>query len=133
MKMQESQVSVLSHEYAEGEPPSVFRLSGALSEWLFSSKFWANFNAKHGTMFDQYEEDEAPVPIINAIVEALDERIRVLQGQDEPSIEFVFRWTSENTPITMCVPRNLLISELIGFRNFLIEAAVNNLCVCFSL
>lgn len=133
MKMQESRASVLSHEYAEGDSPSVFRLSGALSEWLFSSKFWANFNAKYGTMFDQYEEDEAPVPIINAIVEALDERIRVLQGQDEPSIEFVYRWTPEKTPITISVPRDLLISELIGFRNFLIRAAANSLCLCFSL
>ena len=57
MKMQRSQVSLLSHEYTEDAPPAVFRLSAALSEWLFSSKFWANLNAKYRTMFDQYEED----------------------------------------------------------------------------
>jgi hypothetical protein len=133
MKMQESQVAVVSHEDGEDDHSSVLRLSGPLSEWLFSSKFWADFNARHGTMFDQYEEDEAAVPVVKAVAEALDERIRVLQGRDEPDVEFVYRWTSEHTPLTTSVPRELLLSELVRFRDFLIDATVKNLCLSFSL
>lgn len=72
MRMQESLVSV-------GDGASQLRLSGLLSEWLFSSRFWSNFNARHGTMFDQYEEDDADVSTVAAVVEALDERIHALR------------------------------------------------------
>jgi hypothetical protein len=133
MKMQESQVAVVSHEDGEGDHSSLFRLSGQLSEWLFSSKFWADFNARHGTMFDQYEEDEATVPVVNAVAEALDERIRALQSYGEPDVEFVYHWTSEHTPTTTSIPRELLLSELVRFRDFLIDAVVKNLCLSFSL
>jgi hypothetical protein len=131
--MQESEVAVVSHEDGEGDHSSVFRLSGPLSEWLFSSKFWAHFNARHGTMFDQYEEDEATVPVVKAIAGALDERIRALQGYDESDVEFVYRWTSEHAPLTTGIPRELLLSELVRFRDFLIDAAVKDLCLSFSL
>lgn len=29
-----------------------YTLSELVSEWLFSSEFWKNFNAIHGTIFD---------------------------------------------------------------------------------
>jgi hypothetical protein len=85
MTAQEAQVSVVSHEHEEAGRSSILRLPGPLSEWLFSSKFWALFNAS--TMFDQYEEDEAAVPVIEAVAEALDEQIRALQGGNEPDVE----------------------------------------------
>ncbi|WP_321853519.1 hypothetical protein [Burkholderia cenocepacia] len=124
--MQESLVSVC-------DGAGQLRLSGPLSEWLFSSKFWSNINAKHGTMFDQYEEDEADVSVVSEVVEALDERIRALQEQDVRYIEFVYRWTAEHKPLSVSVPRDLLMSELEALRDFLGTAVVQNRCVTFSL
>jgi hypothetical protein len=124
--MQQSLVSI-------DEGTTQLRLSGPLSEWLFSSKFWSDFNAKHGTMFDQFEEDDADMPVVKAIVEALDERIRALQELDECNVEFVYRWTSEHEPLTTSVPRELLQSDMAMLRDFLVDAVAKNRCVTFSL
>lgn len=126
MRMQESLVSM-------DEGAAQLRLSGPLSEWLFSSKFWSDFNAKHGTMFDQFEEDEADVTVVNAVVEALDGRIRALRELDACNVEFVYRWASEHKPLSTSVPRELLLSELARFRDFLVDAVAKNRCVTFSL
>ncbi|MBB6183952.1 hypothetical protein [Oleiagrimonas soli] len=108
-------------------------LSGPLSEWLFSSKFWFDFNARHGTMFDQFEEDDADVPIVNAIVEALDVKVSFLQNLGVSDIEFVYRWTPEQGFLKISVPRESLLSELVRFRDFLVDAAAKNHCVTLSL
>lgn len=126
MRMQESLVSV-------DEGSGQLRLSGPLSEWLFSSKFWSDFNAKHGTMFDQFEEDEADVAVVKAVVEALDERECALQELSERNVEFVYRWTPDHEPVTTSVSRELLLSELVTFRDFLVGAVAKNRSVTFSL
>jgi len=109
------------------------RLSGALSEWLFASKFWSDFNASHGTMFDQFEEDEAEVLVVRSVVEELERRVRALRELDEYDVEFVYRWTSEHKPLTTSVPRELLLSELATFRDFLAGAVANDCAVTFAL
>ena len=133
MKMQESLVNVVLRE-GEGENiSSVFRLSGVLSEWLFSSKFWSDFNERHGTMFDQYEEDEAKAPIVKALAEALEEKIAALQSNDAINIEFVYGWTSERAPLTTSISRVQLLSELAEFHDFLVASVGKNLLLSFSL
>jgi hypothetical protein len=109
------------------------RLSGLLSEWLFSSKFWSNFNAEHGTMFDQFEEDVADTSVIKAVIDTLEKRMRILQEMDGCDIEFTYRWTSEKTPIRKSVSRESLLSELVIFRDFLSSAITKNQGVVFSL
>lgn len=126
MRMQESLVTMDDNEQQ-------LRLSGLLSEWLFSSKFWSDINAKHGTMFDQFEEDSADVAIVNAIVDALEERIRALGKLDKCDVEFTYRWTAERKPLKASISRELLLSELTTFRDFLHEAAAKSCCVTFSL
>ncbi|MGS0895296.1 hypothetical protein ACVBGC_22600 [Burkholderia stagnalis] len=126
MRMQESLVSM-------DDGTVQLRLSGPLSEWLFSSKFWSDFNAKHGTVFDQFEEDEADVTVINAVIENLDDGMSALRDLDTDNVEFVYRWTSEREPLKASVSRELLLSELAGFRDFLVDAAAKNRGVTFSL
>lgn len=126
MRMQESLVSI-------DEGAVALRLSGPLSEWLFSLRFWFDFNAKHGTMFDQFEEDEADVGVVKAIIESLDEKMSVLQGLDMDDVEVVYRWTSEHEPIKAIVSKELLLSELTKFRDFLVDAVAKNRDVTFSL
>jgi len=126
MHMQESLVSV-------NDGTSQLRLSGALSEWLFSSHFWSDFNVKHNTMFDQFEEDEVDMPIVEEIIEALSERMCVLGGQDKSDIEFVYRWTPESRPLTTSISKKLLLSELVTFRDFLASAVDRSHNVTFSL
>ena len=126
MRMQESLVSM-------DDGAVQLRLSGPLSEWLFSSKFWSDFNAKHGTIFDQFEEDEADVTVVNAVVETLDDRMSALRDLDTNNVEFVYRWTSEHMPLKASVSRELLLSELARFRDFLVDTVAKNRSVTFSL
>lgn len=126
MRMQESTVLV-------DNGATQLQLSGQLSEWLFSSKFWSDFNKKYDTMFDQFEEEEAEVLIVKAIVEELDVAVCALQELDKCDVEFVYRWTSEHKPLTTKMSRTLLLSELMQFRAFLVEAVVKNRSVTFSL
>lgn len=126
MRMQQAVVSM----YEGGEQ---LRLTGPLSEWLFASKFWSDFNANHGTMFDQFEEDEADVLVVGAIVDALDEKMRALRKQEGHDVEFAYRWTSEHKPLTTSVPKELLLSELMTFRDFLAGAVAKNCAVTFAL
>jgi filamentous hemagglutinin len=104
-----------------------------VSEWLFSLRFWSDFNAKHGTMFDQFEEDEADLVIVKAVIESLDEKARALQSLDIDNVEFIYRWTSEYEPIKARVSRDLLLSEITKFREFLLVAVSENRDVIFSL
>ncbi|TGN95789.1 hypothetical protein [Burkholderia sp. USMB20] len=126
MRMHESRVSI-----ADGS--SELRLSGTLSEWLFSSNFWSNFNAKNGTTFDQFEEDEVDVSIVSEVIEALEVRIHELQRNGNCNIEFVYRWTAEKQPLTIKVLAETLILELESFRGFLGAALNKNIGVIFSL
>ncbi|WP_321818204.1 MULTISPECIES: hypothetical protein [unclassified Paraburkholderia] len=126
MRMQESLVLM-------DEGAVALRLSGPLSEWLFSLRFWSDFNAKHGTMFDQFEEDEADVTVVNAVIEALDVRMSALQNLVTDNIEFVYLWTSEHEPLKASVSRELLLSELTRFRDFLVDAVAKSRGVTFSL
>ena len=126
MRMQESLVSI-------DEGAVELRLSGPLSEWLFSLRFWSDFNAKHGTMFDQFEEDEASVVVVKAVIESLDVKMSALQSLGADNVEFVYRWTSENEPIKTILSRHALLSELTKFREFLVDAVAKNRDVTFSL
>lgn len=124
--MQKSIVSI------NGETAQL-RLSGLFSEWLFSSKFWAEFNEKNGTMFDQFEEDEADIFVINAIVAALDRRVSDLQKSNCHNVEFIYRWTSDKQPIKKIVPTDSLLSELLLLRAFLVDVISKNKSVTFVL
>jgi hypothetical protein len=108
-------------------------LSGTLSEWLFASKFWSEFNAQHGTMFDQFEEDEVDASMVGVIAESLDKKICAFRKQSECNVEFVYRWTSEHKPIIESVSRESLLSELTTFHEFLVAMAAKNCSVTFSL
>ncbi|SMF26600.1 hypothetical protein SAMN06295900_104427 [Trinickia caryophylli] len=126
MQMQQSLVSM-------NKGLGQLRLSGPLSEWLFASKFWSDLNAKQGTMFDQFEEDEADVPIIRVVVEELERRVRALRELGEHDVEFVYRWTAEHKPLTTSVPRESLLSEVVMLRDFLADAVAQNCPVTFAL
>jgi hypothetical protein len=126
MRMQES---IISTEQGQ----NLLRLSGALSEWLVSSKFWSDFNAEYGTAFDQFEEDEADIAILNALVAALDETVLSLRGSDAPDVEFVYRWTFERDPVTAVATKVGLLDEIERFRCFLVEAIKQNRRVTFAL
>lgn len=126
MRMQESQ-------FLLEEGADQLRLSGLASEWLFSSGFWSNFNAAHGTMFDQYEEDVADVPVVKDVIVALEEIVRDMRLMDGLDVEFVYGWTAEPKPLKASIPRERLLLELMMLRDFLTNAAAKNLPVTFSL
>lgn len=108
-------------------------LSGLLSEWLFSSGFWSDFNARNGTIFDQYEEDDVDGSTAGAVVDAIEKRILLLEMLKDDEIEFIYRWTAEKIPITAHAKRELLISELTGLRDFLAHAVEGGSQITFWL
>ncbi|WP_313701071.1 hypothetical protein [Achromobacter sp.] len=108
-------------------------LSGLVSEWLFSSGFWKNINAIQGTIFDQYEEDEADVSTLEVVINALEKHILGLRALRAQTVEFVSGWTQDRVAIRACVSKDLALSELIDLRRFLIKAVANKSKVIFSL
>ncbi|MGN3967511.1 hypothetical protein ACS0ZG_37680 [Burkholderia gladioli] len=127
--MQESTVSLGSGE-------AEFRLSGELSEWLFSSSseyFWSKFNDAHGTLFDQFEDEIVDPSIINSIAIELGGKISDLEKLKIDELEFVYRWTQDRKPITAKVAKVALIFELTRLRQFLWDAAKTGNVATFSL
>jgi hypothetical protein len=132
MKMQESQIWVVHSDLPESRS-STFRLSGLLSEWLFATRFWVEINEKCGTMFDQYEDDEAATSIVEVIAEKLKEKALSLQLSDASVIVFTYGWKSSREPLLASVKRSQLLSELTLLHDFLSNAVTENRCLLFSL
>ncbi|MCT7295575.1 hypothetical protein N5I84_05320 [Ralstonia sp. CHL-2022] len=101
----------------------VFVLDGIASEWLFVSGFWKEANASLGTMFDQFEEDEADPATLRQIAHALDRQIRELEGRGDETISFVYRRTPHGEEPALVIQRGDLISQLAAARDFLFSAA----------
>ncbi|QNB11815.1 hypothetical protein G5S35_09665 [Paraburkholderia tropica] len=122
MRMRESTFVGLSSEFQVAEGAE-FRLSGALSEWLFATGFWRDFNAAHGTMFDQFEEDEAGQDVVKEIAASIGERIGQLRSGHEQPFEFVYRRLPDGSSITATVAPSDAIDELAKLHRFLLEAS----------
>ncbi|WP_155648668.1 hypothetical protein [Burkholderia pseudomultivorans] len=117
MKLKESTITI---EVPVGDDHDVrtIRLSGVLSEWLFASKFWAQINMRCGTIFDQYEEDEACEDVVGIIYADLAKRIQDLTGK-VGEIEFVHGWDVNGVPLTARINSLDLIRQIEEFRDFL--------------
>lgn len=110
----------------------VIRLSGLLSEWLFATKFWAQINMRCGTIFDQYEEDEAGEDVVKIISAELVKRIKDLSGKGG-EIEFVHGWDVNRTPLVARINVIDLVREIEEFREFLNIALKSHVGVYMSL
>ncbi|MBR8037524.1 hypothetical protein KDW40_04045 [Burkholderia cenocepacia] len=126
--------SVVTMEIPDGDSFSVrsITLSGLFSEWLFASKFWAKINEICGTIFDQYEEDEASEGIVEIISTELSKKIKDLSGR-EGEIEFLHGWDSNRTPLVARISVIDLVGEIVGFREFLDIALKHHVGVYLSL
>ena len=106
----------------------IFILDCAASEWLFASGFWKRINSSLGTMFDQFEEDEAEPPILLQIASELECCLRSLHSQSEDS-----GWSTNGDAHTVEVQRKDLVSQLAMLRSILASAAANKNVVESSL
>ncbi|CAE6972918.1 hypothetical protein R69608_07892 [Paraburkholderia nemoris] len=132
MRMQVSKIFAVPTEQHSG-PPVEFELSGILSEWLFATNFWREFNAGHGTMFDQFEEDEVDAAIVKSVSAALEKQIEALRLSDTQSVEFVYRRLQDGQSLTANTSKSDLLSELVALDAFLKTAAQQNLTMAFAL
>ncbi|MBN3751330.1 hypothetical protein G3N95_00130 [Paraburkholderia sp. Tr-20389] len=96
-----------------------FQLTGELSEWLFATRFWQNFNATHDTIFDQFEEDEVTIELVKQVAASIFARIRDLRTVDQPSVEFVYRRLPDGMPVTAQIAKDGLIEEMTRLGEFL--------------
>lgn len=101
----------------------VFILDRIASEWLFVSGFWKKTNALLGTMFDQFEEDEAGPATLSQIARVLECEIFELQGLEDESMRFAYRWTPCGEAYILEMRRVTLIAHLAAARDFLFSAA----------
>ena len=130
--MQISKILRVSSEQSS-DASVAFQLSGVLSEWLFAIRFWREFNTAHGTMFDQFEEDEVDASIVKLVSTALAKQIAALRSTDMQSVEFVYRRRQDGQPLTADTPKAALLSELTALHDFLNSAAEQNLTLIFDL
>ncbi|WP_224010645.1 hypothetical protein [Paraburkholderia tropica] len=127
--MKESTVSVI----VDDGTSQTLRLSGVLSEWLFASGFWSEVNEICGTMFDQYEEDEASPDIVLVIQQEIDKKASGLRMSTEPKFEFVRGWAADWTPLKVSANTEDVLEELKIFRNFLDAGISTTSNAIFSL
>jgi hypothetical protein len=132
MKMQISKIFSVQTEQYSG-PFVEFQLSGVLSEWLFATNFWREFNAGHGTMFDQFEGDEVDATIVRSVSAALEKRIAALDLSDTQSVEFIYRRLQGGQFLTASASKSNLLSELTALHTFLKTAAQQSLTMEFDL
>lgn len=124
-----------SHFYSAGGAISepIFILDGAASEWLFASGFWKRINSSLGTMFDQFEEDEAEPPILLQIASELECCLRSLHSRSEDTVCFVCGCSTNGDAHTVEVQRKDLVSQLAMLRSLLASAAANKNVVELNL
>ncbi len=130
--MQISRITNMSVDESSSSPAQ-FEMSGTLSEWLFSTGFWRKFNEENGTMFDQFEEDEADATVVLKVVFALSGAITSVESYERDVFEFIFRRLSDGSALTASVTKENLLEELKSLRKFLGESAERKLTLMFSL
>ena len=132
MRMQVSRITDSSSD-TNSCSPQEFEMSGVLSEWLFAIGFWRKFNAAHGTMFDQFEEDDADETIVRAVGRALSDLISFLDASSDEVIEFAYRKLADGSSVTASVTRTNLTVELERLSHFLLQSAERHSTLTFSL
>ncbi|GLZ16841.1 hypothetical protein Bpla01_03710 [Burkholderia plantarii] len=108
-------------------------MEGAASEWLFASGFWTRVNRLMGTMYDQYEEDEASPATLEQIASRMRCQIRELEMGDEEMIRFTCGWFSTGAACVLETPRAVLVSQLILLQSFLERMAESGTTLELSL
>lgn len=111
----------------------IFILDGAVSERLFASGFWKRINSSWGTMFDQFEDDEAAPTILLQIASELESCVRSLHSQSGDTVCFVCGWSPRGDADTIEVQRKDLVSQRVMLRSLLASAAASREALEFSL
>ncbi|WP_322094914.1 hypothetical protein [Paraburkholderia bannensis] len=132
MRMQISRITNLSLDGSSPNSPE-FEMSGVLSEWLFSIDFWRKFNSENGTMFDQFEEDEADVSVVRNLAAALTKLTASVEDSERDVLEFAFRRLPDGTVITAKATKESLLEELKSLTQFLDASAVLKTTLLLSL
>lgn len=130
--MQISRITNLSLDGSSSNSPE-FEMSGVLSEWLFSIGFWRKFNSENGTMFDQFEEDEADASVVRDLASALTKLIASVEASERDVLEFAFRRLQDGTAITANVTKESLLKELKSLTQFLDASTELKTTLLFSL
>lgn len=131
MKLKESSFTI-ELPTPSGVDVRTIRLSGSISEWLFASKFWSEINRRCGTIFDQYEEDDASANVVEVICDSLSGIIEDHRC-DPREIEFVHGWDAQRNPLKAKINSRDLVRELTDLRNFLREGLKFNVGAYLSL
>jgi hypothetical protein len=130
--MQISRITNLSLDGNSSNSPE-FEMSGVLSEWLFSIDFWRKFNSENGTMFDQFEEDEADSSVVRGLASALTKLMASVEASERDVLEFAFRRLPDGTAITANATKESLLGELKSLTKFLDASAELRTTLLFSL
>jgi hypothetical protein len=111
----------------------IYILDGVVSEWLFASGIRERIHSLLGTMFDQFEEDEAESTVLLQIASEQESCIRSLHSQGGDTVCFICGWSPSRDAHTVEVQRNGLVSQVVMLRNLPASAAANREVLEFSL
>ena len=121
--------------YMSSEPDTAgrFALSPETSEWLFASSFWQRANAELGTVFDQYEEEEACPTVLCSFLPLLEKVVAEVRSLDRSRIEFVRGWDAKGAALKAHVARSALLAELMRLQEFVSTACAQGKTLVFEL
>lgn len=83
-----------------------------VSEWLFYTKFWEEFNQKHKTLFQQYEEEVLTLNLMTDMVTSLSDLITEVDQQSESNIQFRYGWNELKEELICIIEKGKIIDEL---------------------
>ena len=98
------------------------RLTGEASEWLFSTGFWNDVNDANGTIFDQYEEDDANVAVLISIVDILSRLIVSVSNSINEEFNFTYGFDKNKKRLYLKVKKSDILVELAKFKYICEEA-----------
>lgn len=107
----------------EDDTKREFELLAEVSEWLFSRRFWEEFNQKHEVLFAQYEEEVLPKSLLTEMLEKVRSLVTDLSQQPELKTRFRYGWNENKEELICVVGNNEIIGELSKLILFIEEAS----------
>lgn len=112
---------------------SRYLASAGLSEWLFAEKFWEKINISCGTLFDQFEDDEASTQTCVEIAKQLSIIISLLNDLDVNKISFSIGQNEKHEDLLVELTKIDLVAELNKFQSIFVDAVAQNTTVICEL
>jgi hypothetical protein len=94
-----------------------------VSEWLFFTKFWDEFNQNHGTFFGQYEEELLLKNLASNLAKELGDLSLDLQEKSEGEFKFCYAWNGKEEQFYCSINSETIALEINKLVKLVTEAS----------